>query len=123
MLLYPLGFQYTFGYVPLISVALWIDKKQFLFHMGIEIAGPSSTLVHFESIVLLNPYTPDSAKSKLFTKINYKLGKIEKQTPPHYSAAQQLSKKCSHFRVLSLESKVIKLCITKGFTFFLRSTT
>ena len=59
----------------------------------------------------LNPFTPNSAKSK----ICYKLGKIEQQIAPMQSTAQQLSNLWSHFRALYIESKVRKLCITQGF--------
>ena len=36
------------------------------------------------------------------------------ETP--YGSVQQLCNELSHFRVLSIESKVRKLCITQGFT-------
>ena len=40
----------------------------------------------------INPFTPDTAKSpKLINFLNLHLGKIEKQTAPEESAAQQLS--------------------------------
>ena len=35
---------------------------------------------------------------------------------PVHPRSQQLSSKWSHLRVLSIESKVSKLCITQGFT-------
>ena len=50
-----------------------------------------------------NSSTPDSAKSK-----------IDKQTASQKITAQQLSSEWSHFKVLSTESKVRKLCITQG---------
>ena len=34
----------------------------------------------------------------------------------HHRTAEQLSNEWSHFRVLSIESKVRKLCINQGFT-------
>ena len=37
---------------------------------------------------------------------SYKLGKIEKQTAPQLSTAQQLSNECWHLRSLSIESKL-----------------
>ena len=39
------------------------------------------------------------------------------------SIAQQLSNEWSHFRVLSNESKVRKLCITQGFTLGVKGLT
>ena len=50
----------------------------------------------------VNPFTPDIAIPKLlnFPKLQ----------------TQQLSNEWSHFRVLYMESKVRKLCITQGFT-------
>ena len=59
----------------------------------------------------INPFSPDSAKSKIH---NYKLGKIDKQTAPRLCTAQQFSNEWSHFRVLSIESKARELCITQG---------
>ena len=58
-----------------------------------------------------NPYIPDSAKSKTvtFSKIT-NWGK--------YNANEW-----SHFRVLYMESKVRKLCITQGFTLGVKGLT
>ena len=44
------------------------------------------------------------------------LGKIDKQTAPQSSTAQQLSSEWSLFKVLSIESNVTNLSITQGFT-------
>ena len=63
--------------------------------------GPSTG----HGLLILNPFTPDSAKSI-----------IEKQTAAQESTACQLSNEWSHFRVLSIESNVRKLCITQAFT-------
>ena len=66
----------------------------------------------------LNPLIPDSAKSKSdkFQKLD-NWGKLKKST------AQQLSNEWSHFRILSLESKLRKLCITQGFTLGVKGLT
>ena len=64
-------------------------------------------------VMFIHPFAPDIAKSKIGNGFqNYKLGQIEKQT----HTAQLLSNEWSHFRVLSIESKVRKLCITQRFT-------
>ena len=57
--------------------------------------------------ILINPFTNDSAKSKTdkFYQ-NYKPGTIDQQFPNEWL----------HFRVLSIESKLRKLCIAKDFT-------
>ena len=61
----------------------------------------------------MNPFTLDSAKSKIdkFPKIT---NWVKLKT--NSSTAEQLSNEWSHFGVLSIESKVRKLCITQGFT-------
>ena len=60
-----------------------------------------------------------------FCSLNQKLGNFvslrfhsesQRANKQHHSKAQQLSNELSHFRVLSIESKVRKLCITQGFT-------
>ena len=67
------------------------------------------------------PFTPDSAKSKVdkfFKMTNW--GKLN-NTAQHSkvlfkSTVQQFSNEWSHFSVLSVESKVRKLCIIQGLT-------
>ena len=55
----------------------------------------------------------DSAKLINFTN---RVSKIEKQTATQLSTVQQHSNEWSHFMVLSLESKVRKLCNTQRVT-------
>ena len=63
---------------------------------------------------LYNPFTRESAKSKpyKFSKITNWLKLKNKQ---HHSSAQQLSNEWSHLRVLSIESKVGKVCAAQWF--------
>ena len=54
----------------------------------------------------VNPFTPDSGKSKINT--NSKLTNKQHHSKVHFS------NEWSHFWVLSIESKVRTLCITQG---------
>ena len=55
---------------------------------------------------MIKPITPDSAKSK-----TDKISKITNSITVEYCSTAEWS----HFMVMSVESKVRKLCITKGF--------
>ena len=68
--------------------------------------------------------TPDSDNSKSDNVPKLQIGKkIEKQTVSQSGTAEQLSNEWAHFRVLTIESKVRKLCITQGFTLGVRGLT
>ena len=77
----------------------------------------------FKEVECLSPFTPDSDKSKIDNFFqNYKLGTIKKNstTVKYCSTA---SNEWSHFRVLSIESEVRKLCIMQGFTLGVKGLT
>ena len=61
-----------------------------------------------------------NSKNYKFTKAT-NWGKLNNRQ--HHSTAQQLSNEWSHFKVLSIESKVRKLCITQGFTLGVKGLT
>ena len=97
----------------------------FVFTHGLTLQ-PNSTLtptlitiiVHFSSSTLtkcsLGQLTRRDFKVSSLPNVP-RLRKIERQTVPQLSTAQQLSNEWSHFRVLYMVSKVRKLCITQGF--------
>ena len=71
-----------------------------------------------QGLQLFNPFTIVSDQSKID-----KFPKTTNCVKLKRSAAQQLSNEWSDLRVLSIESKVRKLCITQGFTLGVKGLT